>query len=166
MLGLAQRPAVVARPPVPPARSGGKGWPRNSQSQEEKKEEREKALRIERSASARAQCLGLAILPGGRGNELPPRGFPFSWGNLGFLECLFLPETWGGVDDWRHLHCTQGPGRHRKGGGFLVGLWGLLYRADRYSAKGSTNERFFVENRMVRNDQKRRNLVKLCLGNS
>ena len=57
--------------------------------------------------------------------------------------------------------------REAQGGGrVLVGLGGLLYRADRYSVEGSTNERFFVENRMVRNDQKRRNLVKLCLGNS
>ena len=37
--------------------------------------------------------------------------------------------------------------------GVRFGLWGLLYRADRYSVQGSTRERFFVENRKVANDQ-------------
>ena len=45
-------------------------------------------------------------------------------------------------------------------GGFLIGLWGLLYRADRYSVEGSTNERFFVENRMAKKDQKSESLGK------
>ena len=54
------------------------------------------------------------------------------------------------------LACAQTLARTREAqeGGFLVGLWGLLYRADRYSAQGSTRERFFVENRMVENVQK------------
>ena len=54
------------------------------------------------------------------------------------------------------LACEQTLARTREAqeGGCLVGLWGLLYRADRYSAQGSTRERFFVENRMVENDQK------------
>ena len=38
--------------------------------------------------------------------------------------------------------------------GVLVRALEVLYRADRYSAKGSTRERFFVENRRVRNDRK------------
>ena len=45
-----------------------------------------------------------------------------------------------------HTGTREAQGRGR----FLVGLWGLLYRADRYSAQGSTRERFFVENRMVK----------------
>ena len=38
--------------------------------------------------------------------------------------------------------------------GVLVRALEVLYRADRYSARVSTRERFFVENRRVRNDRK------------